>query len=121
MKKQPGSKNPKRYSDFYFQHVVDPGMKRKKRGLLSEPVGQIDLGRAKNVAALLDQYAGASIQARNLGLAARVFVRMFTDKERPTILLGLAGPLIAAGLRKVIRDLIHYNLVDVVVSTGAIL
>lgn len=121
MKISAGPKNPKRYSDFYFQHVVDPGMKRKKRDLLSEPVTQVDLSKAKNIAALLDQYAGASIQARNLGLAAQVFARMLTDKERPTILLGLAGPLIAAGLRKVIRDLIHYNLVDVVVSTGAIL
>ena len=121
MKNSKALKDPKSYSDFFFQHVKTPERKRKKRGLLSEPVGQIDLGRAKNVAALLDQYAGASIQARNLGLAAQVFVRMLTDKERPTILLGLAGPLIAAGLRKVIRDLIHYNLVDVVVSTGAIL
>src|SRR3989338_7779874 len=62
-----------------------------------------------------------SIQARNLGDCADVFERMLKDPERPTILLGLAGPLIAAGLRKVIRDMIAYGLVDVVVSTGAIL
>ena len=36
-------------------------------------------------------------------------------------MLGLAGPLVAAGLRKVIRDMIAYGFVDVVVSTGAIL
>ena len=114
-------KETKTYSDFLFQRVNDPELKRKKRNLLSEPIQQIDLSKAKKVSDLLDQYAGASIQARNLGMAAEIFGRMLTDEERPTILLGLAGPLIAAGLRKVIRDLIHYNLVDVVVSTGAIL
>lgn len=121
MKNNSSSKGPKNYSDWVFQHVQDPDMKRKKRDFLSDPIQQIDLEKIKNVSELLDQYAGASIQARNLGLAAQVFERMVTDEERPTILLGLAGPLIAAGLRKVIRDLIYYNLVDVVVSTGAIL
>ncbi len=111
----------KNYSDWRFQRVRDPEMKKKKREFLSSPIRQIDLEKTKNVAGLLDQYADASIQARNLGQAAQVFGRMLTDEERPTILLGLAGPLIAAGLRKVIRDLIHYNMVDVVVSTGAIL
>lgn len=114
-------KTPKNYSDWVFQHVEDPDMKRRKRELLANPIKQVDLEKIKNVADLLDQYADASIQARNLGAAAQIFERMVTDEERPTIFLGLAGPLIAAGLRKVIRDLIHYNLVDVVVSTGAIL
>jgi len=114
-------KEPKNYSDWAFQYVQNPEMKRRKRELLSAPIQQLDLSKVKNVADLLDQYADTSIQARNLGMAAQVFERMLTDDERPTILLGLAGPLIAAGLRKVIRDLIHYNLVDVVVSTGAIL
>ncbi len=121
MKGVPSSKEPKNYSDWAFQPVQDPELKRKKRDLLSEPVRQVDLAKVKNVADLLDQYSDASIQARNLGQAAKIFARMLTDEERPTILLGLAGPLIAAGLRQVIRDLVYYNLVDVIVSTGAIL
>lgn len=121
MKSTPSAREPKNYSDWTFQHVQDPEAKRRKKDLLAEPVRAVDLKRVKNVADLLDQYAHASVQARNLGAAAQVFERMLTDEERPTILLGLAGPLIAAGLRQVIRDLIHYNLVDVVVSTGAIL
>ena len=114
-------KEPKNYSDWTFHKVQEGELKRKKRDLLSEPIRQVDLEKTKNIADLLDQFADASIQARNLGQAAKVFERMVTDEERPTILLGLAGPLVAAGLRKVIRDLIHHNLVDVVVSTGAIL
>ncbi|HCG72348.1 MAG TPA: deoxyhypusine synthase, partial [Nitrospina sp.] len=46
-------------------------------------------------------------QARNLGQCAQIFGKMLQDDERPTIILGLAGPLIAAGLRKVIRDMVH--------------
>ncbi len=45
---------------------------------------------------------------------------MLRDKKRPTIFLGLAGSLIAAGMRQVIVDLVEKNMVDVVVSTGAI-
>ena len=46
---------------------------------------------------------------------------MLRDKQRPTIMLGMAGSLIAAGMRQVIVDLIEQNMVDVVVSTGAII
>jgi deoxyhypusine synthase len=46
---------------------------------------------------------------------------MLRDRQRPTIFLGLAGSLIAAGMRQVIVDLIEQNMVDVVVSTGAII
>jgi deoxyhypusine synthase len=73
------------------------------------------------VAGLVDGMKGMSIQARNIGMCASVLDRMMSDKTRPTVMLGLAGPLIAAGLRKVIRDLIAGGYVDVVVSTGAIL
>lgn len=111
----------KSYSDWVLPQIQDPESKRKKRELLAEPIRQLDLEKVKSVSDLVTQFRDTSIQARNLGLAAQVFERMLTDEERPTILLGLAGPLIAAGLRKVIRDLIHHNLVDVVVSTGAIL
>ena len=111
----------KGYSDWVLPQIQDPESKRKKRELLSEPIRQLDLEKVKKVSDLVTQFRDTSIQARNLGYAAQVFERMLTDEERPTILLGLAGPLIAAGLRKVIRDLIHYNLVDVIVSTGAIL
>ena len=70
---------------------------------------------------LLDSYREASFQARALGKCAAVFEAMLRDRRRPTILLGLAGSLIAAGMRQVIVDLVEGNMVDVVVSTGAII
>jgi len=106
---------------FYKFNLKDKKQIEEKKKILSEPIKQIDLEKDKSIVDLVNSFKGASIQARNIGEAAEVFENMLTDKERPTIFLGLAGPLIAAGLRKVIRDMIEHNLVDVVVSTGAIL
>ncbi len=94
-------------------------LRRKK--LLSDEVRQIRIGRKTTAADLVADMAGMSIQARNLGRCAEVLTNLYDDKRRPTIMLGLAGPLIAAGLRRVIRDLVVGGYVDVVVSTGAIL
>ncbi|MDH5457509.1 MAG: deoxyhypusine synthase family protein [Nitrospinota bacterium] len=110
------------YQDFIKNlHPLNSQERKQRNSLLKTPVNQIDFEKIKNVADLVEAYQGASIQARNVGQCANIFERMLKDKERPTIMLGLAGPLIAAGLRKVIRDMIHHNMVDVVVSTGAIL
>jgi len=95
--------------------------KREKAALLARPVRAARVDTDLSVADLVEQMAGMSLQARNIGLCAEVLQRMLKDPERPTIFLGLAGPLIAAGLRRVIRDLIVCNAVDVVVSTGGIL
>jgi deoxyhypusine synthase len=92
-----------------------------KAALLSRPVRPAVVDGDPSVADLVEQMAGMSMQARNIGLCGEVLKRMLKDPDRPTIFLGLAGPLIAAGLRRVIRDLILHNVVDVVVSTGGIL
>ncbi len=110
------------YKDYLkFANELSAKERSKKRSLLSEPISQVDFDKIKNVADLVEAYQNSSIQARNIGACADIFVRMLEDKERPTIMLGLAGPLIAAGLRKVLRDMIHHNMVDVIVSTGAVL
>lgn len=93
----------------------------RKRRLLSTHVRQVKVAAGMKAADLVEAMAGMSIQARNLGACAAVLDRMYRDRARPTIMLGLAGPLIAAGLRKVLRDLIAGGYVDVIVSTGAIL
>jgi len=100
---------------------LSASQRKLKRELFDTPVRQVKVAAKQTVADLVEQMQGMSIQARNLGACARVLERMLGDRDRPTIFLGLAGPLIAAGLRQVIRDLIAANVVDVVVSTGAIL
>ena len=41
--------------------------------------------------------------------------------ESCSIILTLAGSLLSAGLKGVVADMIRYNIVDVAVSTGAII
>jgi len=109
------------YKDSYMPEPLDDDQKRKKKEILDTRISPIDFESIDDVADLVESFQSASIQARNLGQCAKIFGKMLQDEEKPTIILGLAGPLIAAGLRKVIRDMVHYNMVDVIVSTGAIL
>jgi deoxyhypusine synthase len=94
---------------------------KRKSELLSEEIQSIDLEEIKTISDLVKSFAGASIQARNIAKCANILKDMLQDEQRPTIIMGLSGALIAGGLRKVIRDMIKYNMVDVIVSTGAII
>jgi deoxyhypusine synthase len=100
---------------------LSPQDKKRKAELFDSPVQAATVKADTTVANLVEQMKGMSIQARNIGMCADVLHNMLTDADRPIVFLGLAGPLIAAGLRNVIRDLIVNRVVDVVVSTGAIL
>jgi deoxyhypusine synthase len=97
------------------------GVAAARRQLLKQTVRPIDVAKVHSLGDLLEAFQGTSIQARNLGTCLSVWENALTDPKRPTILVGLAGPLIAAGLRKVLRDMVDWGLVDVVVSTGAVL
>ena len=91
----------------------------RKEELLSTPIRQIDLERTRTIGELLNAFGGASIQARNLSACLETYREMLEDREC-TIFLGISGPLIAAGLRKVLSDMVKKGLVDVIVTTGAI-
>jgi len=99
---------------------LDPVQRNRKQQLLTDRIRPVQITAKMGVADLVEAMKGMSIQARNLGQCATVLDRMMRDPDRPTVFLGLAGPLIAAGLRTVIRDLIVGGYVDVLVSTGAI-
>ena len=70
--------------------------------------------------ALIEGFENMSFQARNLSNAASIYQKMITDSDC-SIILCLSGSLFSAGLKKVVRDLVRYNMVDVIVSTGAIM
>ncbi|UCH88365.1 MAG: deoxyhypusine synthase family protein [Thermoplasmata archaeon] len=94
---------------------------KEREQYFSEPINQVQVNENMTVRAMLDNFSNMSIQARNLGTAAKVWEAMVLDDAPQTIFLGLAGPLVAAGLRNIICDMIKNNMVDVVVSTGAII
>ena len=109
------------YKDSLIPEPLDEGKKRRKKEILQTQISSVDFETINDVGDLIESFQYSSIQARNLGQCAQIFGKMLQDEERPTIMLGLAGPLIAAGLRKVIRDMVYHNMVDVIVSTGAVL
>ena len=105
-----------------YAHEAAIGVNRKrKKALLNRPTTPVRVETGTKISGLLDAYRGASFQARALGNCAQIFEAMLRDRQRPTIFLGLAGSLIAAGMRQVIVDLIERRMVDVIVSTGAII
>ena len=56
--------------------------------------------------------------AGKIGEAAELVAEMFADPDY-TVFLTIAGALVPAGMRKIIRDLVDKEYVNVIVSTGA--
>lgn len=89
-----------------------------KKTLLSRTIEHIDI-KSFNPIPLVEAYDGMAFQARNLARAARIYDTMLADTGCAVILC-LAGSLVSAGLKRVIYDLVDNNMVDAIVSTGAI-
>jgi len=94
-------------------------MNPKKSELLVEEIEHIDI-KQHNVVPLVDAMSKMAFSARDLGRAAQIYDAMLRDDEC-AIILCLAGSLISAGLKQVIVDLVRNNMVDAIVSTGAII
>ncbi len=93
-------------------------MKYVKKDLLKEKIEHIDIKKFNSIP-LIDSFNSMAFQSRNLARACKINEKMLNDKDCTNILC-LAGSLVSAGLKKVIIDLIKYNMIDCIVSTGAI-
>jgi deoxyhypusine synthase len=94
-------------------------MKPKKSDLLVEVVEHIDI-KEHNVVPLVEAMSKMAFSARDLGRAAQIYDQMLQEEDC-AIILCLAGSLISAGLKQVVVDLVEHNMVDAIVSTGAII
>jgi deoxyhypusine synthase len=94
-------------------------MKPKKSDLLIEIIEHIDI-KEHNVVPLVEAMSKMAFSARDLGRAAQIYETMLRDEDC-AIILCLAGSLFSAGLKNVIVDLVRHNMVDAIVSTGAII
>src|SRR5436309_15509423 len=92
--------------------------KPTKADLTSVPIEHLDLEKTETIADLVDGYKHISFQARTLGLCASVLANMMTD-PKCTVFFGGGGDLTPGGLKKVMRDMVEFDVVDVVVRTGA--
>ena len=93
-------------------------MKYDKKTLLKEKIEHIDIKKINSVD-LIESFDHMAFQSRNLARACKIFESMVKQDDCTNILC-LAGSLVSAGLKNVIIDLIKHNMVDAVVSTGAI-
>ncbi len=91
----------------------------EKKDYLKDVVKHIDI-KEHNVLSLVDAMKDMAFSARDLNRAANIYDMMLRDKSC-SIILTLAGSLFSAGLKRVVYDLITNNMVDAIVSTGAIM
>lgn len=91
---------------------------RMKKCLLSKKIKHIDLKKNRSVNEILNAFHHTSFQSRNLAKCFSVFKSMLSDKNA-VIFFGLSGALVPGGMRRVVRDMIEFNMIDVLVSTGA--
>ncbi len=85
----------------------------------SRLVGHIDI-KKHNVIDIVDDMGRMAFQARNLSRAANIYDMMLKDTDCACILT-LAGSLFSAGLKNIVVDMIRNNMIDAIVSTGAVI
>ncbi|MFQ3581547.1 MAG: deoxyhypusine synthase family protein [Chloracidobacterium sp.] len=90
--------------------------KAKASPYLKRPTDPVEIDRDRSVAGLLAKFEATSFQARNLAIAHNIWLNMLDDAC--TVVLGLSGPLIPAGMRRLIAWLIRNRYVDVIVTDG---
>jgi len=91
----------------------------KKGDYLKKEIKHIDITSFDSTD-IVNSYRLMAFQARNLAVASDLYVRMLSDKNC-SVILCLAGSLFSAGLKKVVCDMVRNNMVDAIVSTGAIM
>jgi deoxyhypusine synthase len=93
---------------------------KKKSDHLRETIGHISITKKQDVVSLVDDFSRMAFSARTLARAARIYDQMLRDKDC-NIILCLAGSLFSAGLKKTVYEMVVNNMVDAIVSTGAIM
>ncbi len=91
----------------------------EKNAYLGKKLKHISM-TTNSITELIDTYSSMAFQSRNLANATKIFERMLQDKDC-SIILCLAGSIFSAGLKKLVYEMIENNMVDAIVSTGAIM
>jgi len=88
-----------------------------KKKILEKRVEHIDI-TSFDSRKIIDSMDKMSFTSRDTAKASNIFNEMLADKNCTTFLT-LAGSTSAAGCMKIYSDMIKYNMIDVVVATGA--
>jgi len=100
-----------------MNYPKNPKMGHNKKTFLEKPVQHIDI-TSFDSRKIIESMDKMSFTSRDTAKASGIFNEMLSDKNC-TIFLTLAGSTSAAGCMKIYSDMIKYNMVDVIVATGA--
>ena len=100
-------------------HIYRYNARMPKKKILDSVIQHIDI-KSFDARPLMGQFESMAFQARNLARACLIYDQMLKDRDCAVILC-LAGSLFSAGLKKIVFDLVDNNMVDAIVSTGAII
>ncbi len=89
----------------------------KRKQLLNKRIEHIDFTKI-DATKIIEAMGKMSFTARDTASAAFIYDKMLADKDC-LVILTLAGSTSAAGCMNLYSDLIKYNMVDAIVSTGA--
>ncbi len=92
-------------------------MKPTKKDLLRETIKHIDVTKIDSTL-LIDSMRDMSFSSRDAASAADILQLMINDKESTNWLI-LAGSTSAGGCMQVYVDMLRFNMIDAIVSTGA--
>ena len=95
----------------------DPKLGHNKKTFLEKPVEHIDI-TSFDSRKIIESMDKMSFSSRDTAKASGIFNEMLSDKNCTTFLT-LAGSTSAAGCMKIYSDMIKYNMIDVIVATGA--
>ncbi len=88
-----------------------------KDEILSDPTRPFAVGSDPSAASILERMQGTAFQGRQLGRAFQAWKNMLGD--RCSILMGMSGAMVPAGMRRLVVYMIQNRLIDCLVSTGA--
>ncbi len=86
---------------------------------LTAPIRPVQVDRDRSVAGLLEKMEGAGLGARQLAEAHRIWLDMLGDNT--TVIVSADGPLIPAGMRRLLAYVIKNRFVDVMICSGEML
>ena len=95
----------------------NPKLGHNKKTFLEKPVEHIDI-TSFDSRKIINSMGKMSFTSRDTARASGIFNEMLSDKNCTTFLT-LAGSTSAAGCMQIYSDMIKYNMIDVIVATGA--
>jgi deoxyhypusine synthase len=97
--------------------AADAARANRKAELLSSPVEHIDIA-SFDARPIIDAMGKMSFTSRDTARAAEI-LNMALDEQGCSVWLTMAGSTGAGGCLHVWRDMVEYNMIDAIVSTGA--